>query len=417
MRPRDDVAVALDRHRVLSDLQAALRAQDDLRVVPDPPHRERGVAGERDVVRFAASSRRQPPPTNARVVDVDVSTQRAEREPRAVFSPRQRGYRVQIRHVLFCHEAPDLPTRVDRVHVERVERTHRQRLAVGAERRARKLARVGIVRAVVEGLLRPSALAARVVERELLVRTGAGDDAAASGRSVARRRRYAPRQAVRRARVRRETRRRPRFEGKHVHRPVEVPTTHAVAVRARRQSHHVALLGMRVQSGGFVGLQSSDAHFPIRRGKRELAGSAGGPRESGHRVVLQELVADALLVPPLGAQLVHEDDVVALPDGELRGAGRERHAAHDEVLRAVALRGLRAELVTLRAGVVEHLHDAVGGHRGQALGVGAPVSSEARGSSVEGDASGRHGERWGRTKSQRSDREVPFEGGRTMLSP
>ena len=89
-------------------------------------------------------------------------------------------------------------------------------------------------------------------------------------------------------------------------------------------------------------------------------------------MVLQGFVADALLVPPLRAQLIHEDDVVALPDGRLRGAGRI-HAAHDEVLRAVALRGLGAELVALRAGVVEHLHDAVGGHRGQALGVGAPA--------------------------------------------
>ena len=256
-------------------------------------------------------------------------------------------------------------------------------------------------------MLRPSALASRVVEHELLVRAGAGDDAAAGmGRPVARRRRYAPRQPIRRARVRRETRRCSRVEGKDINGPVEVPATHAVAVRARRQSHHVALLGMRVQSRGFVGLQSSDAHFPIRRRERELAGSARGPRQSGHRVVLQELVADTFLVPPLETQLVHEHDVVALPDGELRGAGRERHAAHDEVLRAVALRGLRAELVTLRAGVVEHLHDAVGGHRGQALGVGAPVEGggervECRGGRVR---KGRHGKRWGHTKSQRSDR-------------
>ena len=89
--------------------------------------------------------------------------------------------------------------------------------------------------------------------------------------------------------------------------------------------------------------------------------------------MLQKLVADALLVPPLLAQLVHKNNVVALAYGKLRGARGEGHPADDEVLGAVGDGRLGAEFIALHASIVKQLHHAVGGDTGESLGVGAPV--------------------------------------------
>ena len=117
-------------------------------------------------------------------------------------------------------------------------------------------------------------------------------------------------------------------------------------------------------------------------------------------MVLQELVADGLLVAPLHAELVHEDDVVALGDGELGGVGAERHSADDEVLRAVGIGRLGGELVALIAVVVEELDHAIRGHRRHALRVGTPGKDESETRRVD-EGSGQRGGR-SEEKSQRS---------------
>jgi hypothetical protein len=74
-----------------------------------------------------------------------------------------------------------------------------------------------------------------------------------------------------------------------------------------------------------------------------------------------ELVADGLLLPPIHADLVDEDDVVALGDCDLLGVGGKLEAA-DEVALLALVGGLGGELVLLLAVFVEEV-DALRGGR------------------------------------------------------
>lgn len=90
----------------------------------------------------------------------------------------------------------------------------------------------------------------------------------------------------------------------------------------------------------------------------ELVGPLGGPHEARDGARVLELVADGLLITPLGAQLVDKDHVVALRNGQLVALWREGHLPHNVILRAL-VRRLGQKFVLALTLIVKHEHDAV----------------------------------------------------------
>ena len=66
-----------------------------------------------------------------------------------------------------------------------------------------------------------------------------------------------------------------------------------------------------------VCLELAHLDFTIGEADDELTVALVGPGHAGNRCSLLELVADGLLVAPLGAKTVDEDDAVGLSDGKL----------------------------------------------------------------------------------------------------
>lgn len=66
-----------------------------------------------------------------------------------------------------------------------------------------------------------------------------------------------------------------------------------------------------------------DTHFDLSLGEseEELVVALGRPDHAGHGAVLEELVANGLLLGPLESDLVDEHDVVGLSDGDLLVVG------------------------------------------------------------------------------------------------
>eukprot|EP00242_Pyramimonas_sp_CCMP2087_P007853 CAMPEP_0198224086 /NCGR_PEP_ID=MMETSP1445-20131203/95333_1 /TAXON_ID=36898 /ORGANISM="Pyramimonas sp., Strain CCMP2087" /LENGTH=146 /DNA_ID=CAMNT_0043903133 /DNA_START=146 /DNA_END=586 /DNA_ORIENTATION=- len=129
---------------------------------------------------------------------------------------------------------------------------------------------------------------------------------------------------------------------------------------------------MGIEGGRLVGAQLPDLHLPFGESEHDFMVLLMRPGDTGDGARLVELVADALFVAPLRAQLVDEHDVVALADGQLAGVGRKRHAAHHIVLSARRVRGLCRELVFSVTVFIEQVNDAICGDDGHSTRVEGP---------------------------------------------
>mmetsp|Transcript_13976 Transcript_13976/g.52183 ORF Transcript_13976/g.52183 Transcript_13976/m.52183 type:complete len:236 (+) Transcript_13976:1843-2550(+) len=143
--------------------------------------------------------------------------------------------------------------------------------------------------------------------------------------------------------------------------PVDVGRHDSVSVwtagNGRREAARI------VHLRGLVRAQRSAHDRTARQPKEQLSLLGGRPCQAGDAAFRAELVADALALAPVGAQLVHKDDVVALRDRELRAVRTERHCLHEVRFRSL-LRRFRCEFVALLAALVKQRHDAIyGAHR------------------------------------------------------
>jgi hypothetical protein len=131
-----------------------------------------------------------------------------------------------------------------------------------------------------------------------------------------------------------------------------------VAVRRGTDSHDEGLGA--VDTLALIVPEDTHLDLALSEAEEELVVSLGGPAHAGHGAVLQELVADGLLLAPLEANLVDEDDVVGLGDGDLLVVGGEADSAHDVAL-VVLLGRTRCELVLALAVLVVEMYDSVSG--------------------------------------------------------
>mmetsp|Transcript_4768 Transcript_4768/g.18018 ORF Transcript_4768/g.18018 Transcript_4768/m.18018 type:complete len:423 (-) Transcript_4768:317-1585(-) len=300
-----------------------------------------------------------PRPPDANVEHVDATAQGADDEPGAVRPPRQRRDRVEVRHLPLCNFAPLPVLRMPSVDQEAVEVPKHDGLTRGVECRARELFDLR-VRGVVEGL----PLAALGVPE--------ADRAVVAGRHDAG---IAPRQGVGDALGNhgdlraRWSRHRLGLEAETPDGAVEVPCYQRVAVGARNHGDDEGV--GRVKRGRLVRLQLPNLDLALGQAEHQLVGVRAGPAKASDARRLGELVANRLLVLPIVPELVHENDVVALGDRQLRAVGRELDRLNNVGPHHLVGR-LRAKTILLVAVLVEELDDLVRAHCRQSRGVATP---------------------------------------------
>ena len=108
--------------------------------------------------------------------------------------------------------------------------------------------------------------------------------------------------------------------------------------------------------------------------EEELVVSLIWPGHAGDRAVLEELVADGLLLAPFRADFVNEYDVVRLSDGDLLVVWREADGPHDVAL-VVLFGGPCGELVLSLSILVVEMDDSVSRSHSISLGVWRPSQS------------------------------------------
>ena len=96
-----------------------------------------------------------------------------------------------------------------------------------------------------------------------------------------------------------------RGEGKAVDRAVEVAADHRMAIGAAGQRHDVGGVRVRIHGEGLVGLQLPQFDLAVREAEDNVF-PASGPHQARHRRVLNEFVADRLLVGPALADPARE---------------------------------------------------------------------------------------------------------------
>ena len=96
---------------------------------------------------------------------------------------------------------------------------------------------------------------------------------------------------------------------------IEEARGNAVAIWAGADGYAEVLL--REAGLTFVCLKVAHLDFSVGEADDELAVALIWPGHAGDRGALGELVADSLLIAPLAAKTVDEDDAVGLGDGEL----------------------------------------------------------------------------------------------------
>jgi hypothetical protein len=110
-------------------------------------------------------------------------------------------------------------------------------------------------------------------------------------------------------------------------RAVEVSSYDVVAVWGVRQRYDERVKSE--QGLTFIRLQVTGLDFTASESNHEFSRTVCRPGHASDRRVLGELVADGLLVSPLGTELVDEDDVVRLSTGQFLRIGGEGDSAHN----------------------------------------------------------------------------------------
>ena len=123
-----------------------------------------------------------------------------------------------------------------------------------------------------------------------------------------------------------------------------------------------------------LGVEGGNLHLAVLRAKADalVAGRPQRPRHARNRRVLQKLVANRLLVSPLGAEAVDKNNKVRLSDGELCRVRRKTESAYSIGLSALSVGGARAKLLTALTSLIIEIDEAGGVGDGEALIVGAP---------------------------------------------
>lgn len=269
--------------------------------------------------------------------------------------PGHSRHRVVVFDLLAADLVPLWPLRVEVVDVEAVEVSDDGGLASGVESGASKLLDL-VIFGVVETL---EAVARWLVEGNLAIVAGS-EDVRAPGEGV---RDRGVLQLVASLCL----------EVKRHHRAVKMPRDYRPSVWRGADRHDERLRS--VNGLALVVPQEANLHFALLQAEEELLVAIVGPAHAGDRAVLQELVADGLLLTPLRANLVDEDDVVRLRDGDLLIIWGEANSAHNVAL-VVLLGGTRRELVLLLAILVVQVDDAISSRNRVSLRVLRP--SEGR---------------------------------------
>lgn len=134
---------------------------------------------------------------------------------------------------------------------------------------------------------------------------------------------------------------------------------HVVSLRVAGDGGHVGFGA--VQRVRLVLLHLRNAHEAVGAAVDDVVGALGRPHQRRDGCGVLELVAYALLLPPLQPDLVNKHHVVRLRDGQFVALRREGHLADDVVLGALrcceqdAAHYIDAISLTFSAGLVENL--------------------------------------------------------------
>ena len=269
--------------------------------------------------------------------------------------PGNSRHRVVVFDLLAADLVPLWPLRVEVVDVEAVEVSDDGGLASGVESGASKLLDL-VIFGVVETL---EAVARWLVEGNLAIVAGS-EDVRAPGEGV---RDRGVLQLVARLCL--------EVEGHH--RAVKMPRDYRPSVW-RGADRHDERFGS-INGLTLVVPQEANLHFALLQAEEELLVAIVGPAHAGDRAVLQELVADGLLLTPLRADLVDEHDVVGLRDGDLLIVWREANCPHDVAL-VVFLSWSCCELVLLLTVLVVEVDHSIS--RGDRVSLRVLRPSEGR---------------------------------------
>lgn len=125
------------------------------------------------------------------------------------------------------------------------------------------------------------------------------------------------------------------------------------------------------QTLGFVGFTHADTHFTLSCTDEKVVVAFCWPNKACHGAWLQKFVANRLLLSPVATELIDEDNVVGLSDGQARWVRWKSHSAHN-VGTISLFGGADGEFVTLLPHVVIEVNYTVRGRNSVSLAVGCP---------------------------------------------